>query len=50
MGRNRKKPVRQGEVHRFLYFAKCIPVVVQPAQFSEVIFVDHFWRIVIDFD
>jgi hypothetical protein len=31
-------------------FVKCIPVVVQPAQFSEVFFVDHFWRIVIDFD
>ena len=34
----------------FLPFTKCIPVVVQPAQFSEVIFVGYFWRIVIDFD
>jgi hypothetical protein len=33
-----------------LPFAQCIPIVVQPAQFSEVIFVSYFWRIVIDFD
>ena len=33
-----------------LPFAKCIPVVVQSAQFFEVIFAGYFWRIVIDFD
>lgn len=37
-------------ITHLLSFAKCIPVVVQPAQFSEVIFVGYFWRIVIDFD
>jgi len=37
-------------IAHLLPFAKCIPVVVQPAQFSEVIFVGYFWRIVIDFD
>ena len=37
-------------IAHLLPFAKCIPVVVQPAQFSDVIFVGYFWRIVIDFD
>lgn len=37
-------------ITHLLSFTKCIPAFVQPAQFSEVIFVGHSWRIVIDFD